>query len=168
MQLDAGEVRLPPPAWVGVIVKDREKSIEYFSAVFGIGTWETFEYYPEKDDMMAGEPFGVKVAYGDLGSGLRLQLLEPIKGNGCHMRFLKKHGEGLFCIAYQVSNFDEMASRMQEHGGRVLEGGRFHGLRWCYVETEPDGILIEFEEKLKKVEPIIIKETHYHTRSLAK
>jgi len=38
MQLDAGEVRLPPPAWVDVIVKDREKSIEYFSAVCGIGT----------------------------------------------------------------------------------------------------------------------------------
>ena len=61
-----------------------------------------------------------------------------------------------------------MVSRMQEHGGRVLEGSRFHGLRWCYVETKPGGIIIELEEKLIKVEPIIIKETHYKTRSLAK
>ena len=167
MPTTSGGIRLPPPAWIGLIVKDREKSIEYFSSFWGIGSWETFEYSPQKDTMVAGEPFRVKVAYGDLGGGLRLQLLEPVDGKGAQMQFLETKGEGLFCIAYQVSNFDDMVSRMQEQGGRVIEGALFHGLRWCYIQTKPEGIIIEFEEKLQKPDPIIIKEVNYHTRRLA-
>ena len=39
---------MPPPAQVGVVVKDVDEAIEYYSRVFGLGPFQIIEFAPDK------------------------------------------------------------------------------------------------------------------------
>lgn len=143
MQSDAGTMVLPSPNHIGVVVKNTDKTLEFLSSMWGLGPWQTFEYSPSKDEMIAGEPFRLKIAFTKLGSTV-LELLQPLEGNSIWAQALETKGEGIHHIAFSVSNWDEMVSRLQEEGGRMVAGAILKGKRWSYFETKPGGIIVEF------------------------
>lgn len=140
MASDIGPVTLPSPDHIGVVVKDIDKTVEFLSSVWGIGPWELGEYAP-KD-----APVKLKLAFGDLGNGLRLELIQPVAGKSLWSDFLEEKGEGIQHIAYMIKNWDELVPKLMDRGGKILVSGAFQGNRFYYWET-PGGIIIQLEER---------------------
>ncbi|MBA7507869.1 hypothetical protein ES706_06598 [subsurface metagenome] len=141
MSLDI--VALPSPNHIGVVVKDVDKTIKFLSSMCGLGPWTTFDYTAHKEDMIVGEPFALKITFTKLGPTV-LELLEPVEGRSVWAQFIETNGEGIHHIAFSVSNWDEMVSKLQERGGKMLVCAlSSEGKRWCYFDTKPGGIVLE-------------------------
>jgi len=136
---------LPPLEHIGVVVEDVDKTTKFLFSMWGLGPWYVQESAPSKEEITVGEPFKLKIAHTWLGS-LLLELLQPLEGRSVWSQFLAKNGEGVHHISFNVANYEEMVSKLQGQGGIMVAGGIFNGRRWCYFDTKPGGIVIEFEE----------------------
>jgi methylmalonyl-CoA/ethylmalonyl-CoA epimerase len=98
-----GKVKLPPLAQIGMVVKDIDKVMEFYSATFGIGPWEIRE--GESEAKAGGEiyVYKTKAAIAQLGP-ITLELFQVIEGRSpIHSGFLEKHGEGVHHFGFYVS-----------------------------------------------------------------
>lgn len=129
---------------VGIVVKDVDKTIKFLSSIWDIGPTQTIVYSPSKEELIVGEPFTAKIGYINLGT-VTLELVQPLKGESLWSDFLKAKGEGIQHIAFVVSNYDEVVSKVQEQGNKMVVGGVFKGKRWCFFDTKP-GIVIEISD----------------------
>ena len=145
MQSDVDTMVLPSPNHIGVVVKDLYKTIEFLSSTCGLGPWKTLDFSQGKDDLLVGEPYRQKVAFAKLGS-ITLELIQHLEGPGIFTQFLENQGEGLEHIAFSVSNWGERVSKLKEQGCKMVLGGTYEGKHWCYFDTKPGGIMIEFME----------------------
>jgi catechol 2,3-dioxygenase-like lactoylglutathione lyase family enzyme len=131
---------------VGIAVKDAEKTAQLLSSIWNVGTPEVFDYWPKADELIAGEPFGVRLVFIKFGP-LTLELLEPLDDKSIWSTFIAEKGEGIHHFAFGVSNYDEMVEKLQSQGHPFLVAAVFEGCRWCYFDTSPGGIVIEFREE---------------------
>ena len=58
---------------------------------------------------------------------IKPELLHAINRKVILTQFLKTQGEGVYYIAFLVSNFDEVISRFKEQGVKILVGGCVEG-----------------------------------------
>ena len=143
MPSDAGAIPLPSSIdHIGVVVKDIDKTTKFLSSMWGLGPWQIMDYSTRKDEMIVGEPFKIKIAVAKLGSTV-LELMQPLEGRSFWSQFLETKGEGIDHIAFTVSNWDEMVSKAQEQGGKMVVGASFQGKRWCCFDSGPGGIVVE-------------------------
>lgn len=148
MQPGTSDVAFPAPFKISAVVKDVDKTIEFLSSTVGLGPWETFEYSAQKDEIMVGEPFKIKVAWANVGGPLIYELIQQLEGDGVWSRFLKTKGEGLHLISYSVpSTWEEVVKKLQAQGATILVSAIFEGKHWCYLETKPGSIRIELTEE---------------------
>lgn len=129
---------------VGIVVKDVDKTIKFLSSIWDIGPTQTIVYSPSKEELIVGEPFTAKIGSVNLGT-VTLELIQPLKGESLWSDFLKAKGEGIQHIAFGVSNYDEVVSKVQEQGNKMVAGSVFKGKRWCFFDTKL-GIVIEISE----------------------
>lgn len=144
--LELGVAEVVNLSHVGVAVKDAEATVTLLSKTWRIGTPEAFDYYPTADDMIAGEPFAVKLVFVKFGTHT-YELLQPLDDKSIWSKFIAEHGEGIHHVAYGVSNYDQMVETMQEQGHELLVAAVFEGCRWCYFELQPGGMIIEYREE---------------------
>jgi len=45
-----------------------------------------------------------------------------------------------------VSNWQEMVSKLEAQGARMMIGAIVWGMHFCYLDTKPGGIIVEFAE----------------------
>jgi len=147
MPSDTGAVALPSSIeHISVVVKDRDKTMEFLSSIVGLGPWQTVEISLGKDELIVGEPCRAKLASARVGTVV-LELLQPVEGYSVWSQFLETKGEGLHHIALKLSNYDEVVSRLKQQGAKMMAGGTYEGKRWCFFDIKPGGIVIEFGEK---------------------
>jgi methylmalonyl-CoA/ethylmalonyl-CoA epimerase len=146
MKLGNGSIPLTNLSHVGLAVKDAEATAKFLSSVWDIGTPEVNDYEPEPGDLIAGEPFKVRLVFIKFGTHM-IELLQPLDNKSIWAKFIKEKGEGIHHIAYGVSNYDEMVKTMQKQGHPMLVAARFKGCGWCYFATNPGGYVIEFREE---------------------
>jgi methylmalonyl-CoA/ethylmalonyl-CoA epimerase len=142
----SGTVQLTNLSHIGIAVKSAEQTARWLSSVWNIGTPEVFDYYPKEDELIAGEPFGVRLVFIKFGP-MTIELLEPLDDKSIWSSFIKEKGEGIHHIALGVSNYDEVVATMQTQGHPLLVAAVFEGCRWCYFDTTPGGTVIEFREE---------------------
>jgi hypothetical protein len=151
MKLNMGNIPLTNLSHLGVAVKDAEATIEkVISPIWDIGTPEVSDYYPKADELIVGEPFAVKLVFIKFGTHT-IELLQPLDDKSIWSKFIKEKGEGIHHIAYGVSNYDEMVDTMTKQGHTMLVAAVFQGCRWCYFDTQPGGMVVEFREEYKKI-----------------
>ena len=121
MSSDTSAVDLTSPSHIGVVVKDRDKTMEFLHSNWGIGPWYPADVSIDKEQMIVGEPFRPKIAHAKLLESLLVELIQP-EGMSVWSEFLETHGEGLHHIAYNVSNWHEMVSKLEAHGARMIVG----------------------------------------------
>jgi len=143
---DSSNMALPAPGHLGVVVEDLDKTKEFLSRVLGLGPWQVIDYAPTKDELFVGEPFRLRIAVAEQVP-LVLELVQPLEGNSIWSEFLKNRGEGLHHIAFTIPNWDEVVQIMEQTGIRMAAGGTINGKRWCYFETSPGGLVVEYGEK---------------------
>ncbi|MFA4836074.1 MAG: VOC family protein [Dehalococcoidia bacterium] len=91
----APTVKLPPLSQIGWIVKDVDKSVEYFSSVFGIGPWRVVVADASAVKLRGKtEPLKVKVAFAQHGP-VEIEFLEVLEGGSLYTEFLRERGEGV-------------------------------------------------------------------------
>lgn len=155
MQSDTGAIASLSFSHIGVVAKDIDKPAELLSSVwdyrpgqtmFGLQPRQTQEVSRRKDEVLTGEPFRYKWRWANVGP-VAVDLLQPLDENSIYAQFLKSTGGGLHHIALEVSNWDEVVSQLQEQGSRMIAGATNEGLRFCYMDTGPAGIILELIEK---------------------
>jgi catechol 2,3-dioxygenase-like lactoylglutathione lyase family enzyme len=120
-------LKFPNVGHIGVIVKNIDRVIEYYSPVFGIGPFEIYDFRPQKTWVRGQEvrPFELKIATADVGPA-KMELIQVIRGESPHRAFLDIHGEGLQHLGFYVENYDEWKSYVREMGMEIL----------CEIEAE--------------------------------
>ena len=146
LTMDGSKMAFPAPGHLGVVVKDLDKAKESLSRVLGLGPWQVIDYAPTKGELIIGEPFRLRLAVAGRAP-LVLELVQPLEGKSIWSEFLERKGEGLHHIAFTIPNWDEMVQVMEQAGGSMAVGGTINGKRWCYFETSPGGLVVEYEER---------------------
>ena len=155
--MPAKTFRFPNPGHIGVVVKDVEKVVKYYSSVFGIGPFDIYDFDPQKAWLHGKEisPFKLKIATADLGP-VKLELIQIIHGKPPHRDFLDVHGEGLQHIGFYVENYDEWKSYVKGEGIEVLceaeVEDQIRGKRRAFYmnSSEIGGVLFEIIERQTK------------------
>jgi len=124
---------------VCVVVHDLEKSIEHYRDVLGVGPWETLEGDSStfSDVTYHGRPVEHRFRVGLAMVGpMQLELIQPVEGDNIFSDFLNEHGEGLHHLGHaRVKNLDEAVERLEKAGFPCLQGARFPGGGYAYMDT---------------------------------
>jgi methylmalonyl-CoA/ethylmalonyl-CoA epimerase len=109
-------VKLPPVDQIGIVVKDVEQVIEYYTSAFGWGPFQIrevdlkgFTYRNRLSDCR------LKVAYLQSGS-IQVELIQVLEGDTPHTDFLRQKGEGLQHICFRVDDFAATAAELAKEG----------------------------------------------------
>src|SRR5580765_6689791 len=117
--LENGPMELANLSHIGIAVKDAEQTAKLLSSIWNIGTPEVFDYWPQGDEMIAGEPFGVRLVFIKFGP-LTIELLQPLDDKSIWSKFIEEKGEGIHHFALGVSNYDEMVKTLTDQGHPLL------------------------------------------------
>ena len=149
-QSSSGKVELGPVKQVGVVVKDADKTMDYYSSLFGIGSWETRELGSTAEDLKAGKrPWRVKLCFASLGP-VQLELIQVLEGRTIHSRFLESKGEGLHHLGFYVTDIEDKLTRLERQGTRILLRGRGTAGTFAYLDTEAQGgVIFELIERAR-------------------
>lgn len=88
---------------LGIIVNDLDQAIKQYETVLGIPLDHIEDY---------GNGL-LKIAFLPLGD-IKIELIQPLKPGSSAWEFLKKNGEGIEHIAFQVNNLNEELGRIIE------------------------------------------------------
>ena len=148
MQQDIGKVKLGPVGQIGVVVRDAQKAMDYYSSLFGIGPWETRELGSTEDDLKAGRrPWRVRLCFASMGQ-VQLELIEILEGRTIHSRFLESKGEGLHHLGFYVTDIEGKLSQLERQGVGVLLKGKGMAGSFAYLDTEATGgVIFELIER---------------------
>ena len=132
---------------VGVVVKDRDKAIDYYQSVFGMGPFQKMEV-PVTQGEFRGTPcqHTLKLAFARLGE-VQLELMQAEPGENTYWEFFRKHGEGLHHLGFDVKEEDAVAqlARLKEMGIGVLQKGRTNAVGFVYLDSgQVGGTILEF------------------------
>jgi methylmalonyl-CoA/ethylmalonyl-CoA epimerase len=141
----AAKLGLPPVDQVGFVVRDLDRAIETFGAVFGeFHTMETALegawYRGRRADVT------LRIGFGKSGP-LEIELIEVVSGESPHREMLEKHGEGVHHIRFRVDDIDPPLEQLKQLGFEVIWSHEIPQVaaKWAYLEAPPDqgGALIE-------------------------
>jgi methylmalonyl-CoA/ethylmalonyl-CoA epimerase len=103
---------------VGVVVKDLDKTLEYYKKL-GIANFDPTPTAVRDvtDELVYGKPvkFKMKGKMVRMGNAT-LELLQPVEGNGLHMEFLKKYGEGIQHVGFTVDDLEKERAYLVKKG----------------------------------------------------
>jgi methylmalonyl-CoA/ethylmalonyl-CoA epimerase len=107
------------------------------------------------DYELRGERVQCALAIGFARSGdLQIELLQPVRGAGLHVEFLRDRGPGLHHLGFMVDDRGETVAAAATLGFPALMSGEFGSLRFAYLDTyealgvyaeiveDPDGMLM--------------------------
>jgi len=108
-------VKLPPVEQVGIVVKDMDKAIQYYTDVFGIGPFRVVER--RQDFAYKGKTVNCRLKLAFAMSGpLEIELIQVLEGETPHTDFIREHGEGLHHLRFRVENLDGMLASLAKVG----------------------------------------------------
>ncbi|MBM4332761.1 MAG: VOC family protein [Deltaproteobacteria bacterium] len=134
---------------VAIVVKSIDKTVKFYSEVFGVGPWDIFEvnypgatYYGEK----AG--YRGKRAFAKLGP-ISLELIEAIEGKTVQEDFLKEKGEGLHHIGFEVKDLKKSVEEAEKQGLKVIQSfTRGDSSGFAYLDSDKiGGVIFEFIQR---------------------
>jgi catechol 2,3-dioxygenase-like lactoylglutathione lyase family enzyme len=101
---------------VGIVVRDIDKAMEYYTSVFGLGPFTT-EVYDLKSFVYRGSTASARVKAAIAYSGpVFVELVQVLEGETVHTEFLREKGEGLQHVAFLVRNLDEKLKELAISG----------------------------------------------------
>lgn len=130
---------------IGIVVKDIQKTTEYYSSTLGIGPFRVSEISMANVDIRGkiGQ-LKIKVAITKIGP-LQLELIENIEGNNIYTEFIKTKGEGLHHLAVIVDDVQKEVAELRRQGVRVLMEDKKY---FAYLNTEETGgVILELLRK---------------------
>lgn len=125
---------------IGIAVRDLESSKELFEKLTGHSIAHEESVPSEK----------VNTAFLQIGN-TKLELLEPINGEGPMQGFIDKRGEGIQQMAFEVEDIRAEMKRLKEAGFILLNDEPKRGAnntQVCFIHPKSaNGILVELLQK---------------------
>ncbi len=126
---------------IGIAIKDQSST-----NVFNLLLNKT----PYKEEVVGSEK--VKTLFYKLGN-LKIELLEPLGNQGPIAKFLKKNGEGLHHLAFNVDNIFSEIARLKKSGvvfvDEIPKRGADNKLI-CFIHPKStNGVLVELCQNIK-------------------
>ena len=147
----ARKVKIKQLLQICVVVKDLQKSMEFYWTIFGIGPWHILTFQPPTmtNTKVRGKPvqYSMKLGLAQIGN-IQWELIQPLTGESIYKEFLDKKGEGLHHIACDVGDYNKAVTALQKHGIGILMSGDLPGESYAYMDTEKYiGTIIEIYKK---------------------
>ncbi len=101
--VNKAKIKLPPVGHICLIVKDADKTMEYYSSIFGIGPWRVKDA-DYKEVMLRGKKtsYKARIAFAET-EGVELELIQPVSGKSLYSEFLDEVAEAIINMGYFVS-----------------------------------------------------------------
>ena len=130
-------------AQIALIVEDLDRAVAGYWQRFGIGPWHIYTYARPlvKEMSYYGRPadYAMRVALANAGS-MRLELIEPLRGESIYADFVRAHGYGLHHLGVLVDDMVTALAQAQAAGLTMIQDGRGFGLdgdgHYAYLDTE--------------------------------
>ena len=127
---------------IGIAVKDMEKSVELFSAIFNQKPYK-------KEDV---ESEGVSTSFFKTGES-KVELLAALNNESPIAKFIEKKREGIHHIAFEVNDIDAEISRLLEEGFQLINtlpklGADNKRIAFLHPKST-NGVLIELCQEIK-------------------
>ncbi len=124
---------------IGIAVLSVEQALHFYESALGIKA-ESVEDLPEQKTKVAVLPIGRS----------RLELLESLEADSPVARFLRKRGQGLHHLCFQVEDIAAELERLRSSGVRLIDHVPRRGVGGCLVAfIHPEsaaGVLIELSQ----------------------
>ena len=142
-------VKLPPVEQIGIVVKDVDRAIEYYSSNFGWGPFRVrevnmngFSYRGKLSNCR------LKMALAKSGP-IEIELIQVLEGETPHTEFLREKGEGLQHLRFRVDDLDSMLAELAKEGIHPIFQQRMPdlGAAFAYVNSDKiGGVMFELFE----------------------
>ena len=122
---------------ISIVVKDAEKTQKFYESI-GIGPW--LDYPPMKEYVKINVPdengfYHLKIKCAQIGP-VQLQLIEPGDGESLYKDHLRKKGEGVYHLGFEVDDISAADAEIEAMGLKMLSSGRReNGSGFSYLET---------------------------------
>ena len=134
-------VKLPLPNHLGIVVKDMNQAIEYYSSIFGWGPFQVQEVDMKMFKLtFRGQPGSgrFKVAVGRSGS-MVIELFQVLEGETPYTEFSEQKGEGVHHLGFQVDDLDRALADLAKEGIQPIFHGRFGQGAFAYLNSDKVG-----------------------------
>ena len=140
---------------IGIAVKDLEKAKSFFLDVLGATKGVVYrrdetEHYDLVEDNIPEE--GLKSFYVTLGN-MQIELMSATDEDGNIAKFIKRKGEGLMTLSFQVDDMEEAIEHLEKKGVRIIGkmldhyttiGGEKIHTPYCFIHPKDFfGIMVE-------------------------
>jgi methylmalonyl-CoA/ethylmalonyl-CoA epimerase len=131
---------------IGWVVKDLDRVVSYWEKLGLRNINRTgLQEFPDNTYRGKRTPLNLKMAFGKIGD-VRIEWIEPVTGNSAFNEFLRKHGNGVYALAYRVANpsqLEEQIEYFKSKGVDVVQGGSWEGTKgkgeYAYLDTARRG-----------------------------
>lgn len=136
---------------IGVVVKDLEEAIDYYSTRFGIGPFEISDRR-NWEIIVCGEPkvINARIAMTDYEAlnGVQFELIEVPEEETIYTEFVRTRGEGLHHLGFGVVDFEVEVAEWERQGFRVIQRSKPGAPRsWAYMDTDRvAGVIFELRK----------------------
>lgn len=146
-QLKIGDFKLDH---LGVVVKDIQKSVDYYTGAFGLTFDEIAEHALPPDVITRGKPtpYTMRVTFAQMGP-LRLELINIVEGESLHTEFLKDRGEGIHHLGFEVVDLEKEVANAEEQGLEMICYLKMVGIMaFAYFDSaKTNGVMIELVQE---------------------
>ncbi len=116
------KINLPSVTQIGVIVRNMEKAVNFYSRIFGLGPFSPISDLVPDKSWYKGEihPVHLRVSRAKWGA-MEFELIQPVAGKSIHQDFLDAYGEGVNHLGIEAGNYEEIVAMMNRAGFEVLQ-----------------------------------------------
>lgn len=137
---------------VGLIVRDADRVAEYYESL-GIGPFEPLDV-DVIERKFRGKPISgvqLKIRMGHVGS-TRIEIIQPVEGEGPWSDFLDHQGEGCAHLAFVVDDINKALDEVINRGMNIVYQSKFrNGGAAAYLESDRiGGIMLELFQRPNK------------------
>lgn len=145
MTANIGNVVLPPVHHVCIVVKDIEKTAEYYYSTFGIGPFPIREVNMD-GGMLRGKPTTSKIKLALAASGpVQIELIQPLEDDNVYTEFINSKGEGLHHLAFVVDDLEGVVTELSKQGIKPIFNRKAPEYSFAYLDTDKiGGVIFEF------------------------
>lgn len=103
--------------------------------------------FHELSQIIKDENLGVEVAFVNMNNRILLELVRPINDHSPVFNFLKKYGQTLHHICFEVTDIEKECERMRACGYMITAGptpaAAFEGRKVAFLMAKEENYLIE-------------------------
>jgi len=135
---------------LAIVVKDMDKALAFYSKAFGLKFEDVQQHDLPPDVIYKGKPcpYTMKVTFAHMGP-VRLELVQVVKGQCIYTDFIKKYGEGLHHLGFEVADLEKEVANAKSQGLKMICFLKMVGIMAFahFDATKTNGVRIELVQK---------------------